>query len=106
MGFTNWRLAGLKKAIKRDALPPFKELTATTEREFYLEDPGSNYGQARYLCYYLQQQGLLRKFYREFYKNRKDDLTGYHTLKKVLGVEDMEKFKSKWEKWVLKLTFP
>ncbi len=106
MGFTNWRLAGLKRAIKRGSLPAFKKLTATTERQFYLEDPGSNYGQSRYLCYYLQQQGLLRNFYREFYKNRKDDPTGYRTLKKILGVDDMQKFQKKWEKWVLKLTFP
>ena len=106
MGFTNWRLAGLQRAIKRETLPSFKELTATTEREFYVEDPGSNYGQARYLCYYLQQQGLLRKFYKEFYKNRKGDPTGYHTLKKILDAEDMEEFQEKWEKWVLKLTFP
>jgi hypothetical protein len=106
VGFTNWRLAGLQRAIKSGVLPSFQELTATTEREFYTEDPGSNYGQSRYLCYYLQQQGLLRKFYREFYDKRKDDPTGYQTLKKVLDVEDMEEFQENWEKWVLKLTFP
>jgi hypothetical protein len=106
MGFTNWRLAGLKKTIKKGLLPSFKKLTATTEREFYLEDPGSNYGQTRYLCYYLQQQGLLRRFYKEFHKNRKDDPTGYRTLKQILDVEDMQEFQKMWEKWVLKLTFP
>jgi hypothetical protein len=103
MGFINWRLAGLKRAIKRGVVPTFKELTATTEREFYVEDPGSNYGQSRYLCYYLQQQGLLRKFYREFHANRKDDPTGYQTLKKVLDVDDMGEFQEMWEKWVQKI---
>ena len=29
--------------------------------QFYNQDPGTNYSQARYLCYYLQQRGLLEK---------------------------------------------
>jgi hypothetical protein len=45
----------------------------------------ANYGQARYLCYYLQQQGLLREFYRRFHTNREKDPTGYATLQEVLG---------------------
>ena len=39
-------------------MPSFKELTAMTSGEFYNEDRGTNYAQARYLCYYLQERGL------------------------------------------------
>ena len=105
-GYTNWRLAGLQKAIKRDVVPSFKALTHTTDYEFYNKDPGTNYAQARYLCYYLQQKGLLVRFHREFVKNHKADPTGYETLGEVLGNDDMSAFKKEWEAFILKLRFP
>jgi hypothetical protein len=105
-GLTNWRLPDLQLAIQAGDVPDFKELTATTDYEFYNEDPGTHYAQARYLCYYLQQKGLLRRFYREFRKNQAKDPTGYQTLKRVLGTDDMKEFKEEWEAFVLKLRFP
>lgn len=105
-GLTNWRLKGLQEAIKEGKVPSFKTLTSTSENEFYTKDKGTNYGQARYLCYYLQEKGLLVKFYHEFYKNRIEDPSGFKTVKKILGEEDMDIFKDKWEEFVLGLTFP
>jgi hypothetical protein len=105
-GYTNWRLAGLQRAIKRGNLPSFKDLCGTTDSEFYEKDRGANYGQARYLCYYLQQKGLLRSYYRRFLANHEDDPTGFKTLTAVLRRDDMDKFQQEWEAWVLKLTFP
>jgi hypothetical protein len=102
-GFTNWRLPGLQKGIKQKIVPSFKKLTAMTDEEFYREDTGTNYAQARYLCYYLQQKKLLVKFYKEFSANSKTDPTGYKTLQKILGEGDMNAFQSKWEAFVLKL---
>ncbi len=107
-GYTNWRLAGLQKAISEKRVPEFKELCSTTTHQFYNRDKGTNYAQARYLCYYLQEHGLLRKYYAEFRKNAAADPTGYETLKKTLSVksdENMKKFKKDWENWVLKLRF-
>jgi hypothetical protein len=103
-GFTNWRLPGLQAAIRAGKAPSFKILTALDANGFYNEDKGTNYGQARYLCYYLQQRNLLIKFYREFYARQKEDPTGYKSLRKILGVVDMNAFKRKWEKYVLGLT--
>jgi hypothetical protein len=138
-GYTNWRLEGLQTAIApeeeesgdeaseggeppdgesdgaaeepeaRPEVPSFKTLCSTTTYQFYSEDPGTNYSQARYLCYYLQQRGLLREYYHRFRRNVQDDPTGYETLKAMLGIETeegMEKFQEVWEAWVLKLRFP
>jgi hypothetical protein len=105
-GMTNWRLAGLQKAIRSGRVPSFRELTGTTDHEFYSEDKGTNYAQARYLCYYLQEKGRLEDYYRRFRENAGDDRTGYETLKAILGAEDMAVFKEKWEAYVLKLRFP
>jgi hypothetical protein len=105
IGMTNWRLAGLQRAITKGSVPSFKELCSTTRNEFYNKDKGTNYSQARYLCYYLQERGLLRKFYHQFYKNAPKDPSGYKTLQAVLDVNDMAAFKKSWEAYVMKLRF-
>jgi hypothetical protein len=98
-----------EEAPERKELPSFKSLCGTSTYEFYGADPGSNYAQARYLCYYLQQQGLLREFYQQFRRNVHSDPTGYETLKSVLKIkheEGMAKFQETWKAWVLKLRYP
>jgi hypothetical protein len=99
-GYTNWRLPGLQAAIKAGKVPSFKFLTGLDSPAFYNEDQGTNYGQSRYLCYYLQQRGLLIKFYRDFYAHQKQDPTGYLTLQRTLRVANMNAFKKKWERYV------
>jgi hypothetical protein len=105
IGLTNWRLAGLQEAIKKGEVPSFQAMTSTTTHEFYNEDRGTNYAQARYLCYYLQEKGLLTKFYHAFFAARVEDPTGYKTLQSVLGKKDMDAFRKEWEAYVLKLRF-
>jgi hypothetical protein len=105
IGLTNWRLAGLQKAIRAGTVPSFQTLCSTTTNQFYHEDPGTNYSQARYLCFYLQERGLLRKYYHEFVKNASRDATGYQTLQRVVDLDDMDAFQKQWEAEVLKLRF-
>jgi hypothetical protein len=105
-GYTNWRLPRLQEAIRKGKLTPLETLCHTTDTEFYEKDRGTNYAQARYLCYYLQQKGLLKTYYRRFLANRKSDPSGYKTLKAVLERDDMDEFQRQWESYVLKLTFP
>jgi hypothetical protein len=103
-GFTNWRLRGLQADIKAGRVPAFRKLLGMSVPEFYNFESGSHYAQSRYLLYYLQQKGLLKKFYLEFFANQKTDPTGYHTLARVLGTRDLRIFKFKWELWVMDLT--
>ena len=110
-GLPNWRLVGWKREgglqdeIRAGRVPSFKTLCSTTDHQFYNEDRGTNYAQARYLCYYLEQHGLLRKFYRTFRANHATDPTGYRTLQAVLGRDRMDAFQKEWEAYVLKLRF-
>jgi len=106
VGLTNWRLKGLQAEIKADTLPSFKELLSTTTYQFYNMAKGNNYAQARYLCYYLQQNALLVKFYNAFIQNIKTDPSGYETMKRILKEDDLEDFKNRWQEWVMKLRFP
>lgn len=104
-GKTNWRLRGLQGAISSKRLRSFKELCETTTREFYNDERGSNYSQARYLCYYLQEKGLLVDYYHKFRERVATDPTGYHTLVEVLGNPNMDQFNKDWQAYVMKLRF-
>jgi hypothetical protein len=106
VGRTNWRLAGLQRGIDRGDVPSFAELTSMSDSEFYAEERGTNYAQARYLMYYLQEKGLLHTFYRSFRANRAKDPTGYATLVKTLGERDMDAFHARWQRFVSNLSFP
>jgi hypothetical protein len=106
VGMTNWRLAGLQKAIANKKLQPFQDLFALDADEFYAEEKGTNYAQSRYLLYYLQEEKLLHAYYKAFIKNRKTDPTGLQTLKDVLKEKDLPAFQKRWEKWVMTLRFP
>ena len=109
-GLTNWRLSGLKKVIQSGKLPSFKKLMSMSGKKFYGEHRGrnysDNYAQSRYLLYYLQEKGLLRKYYREFTANHSADPSGYQTLQKVLGEKDMTAFQKRWVTYVMKLRYP
>ena len=105
IGLTNWRLAGLQKALRNGKVPSFETLCGTTTHEFYDRDSGTNYAQARYLCYYLQERGLLTKYYHAFHKNAATDPSGYQSLLSILDNSDPAAFRKKWEKFVLELRF-
>jgi hypothetical protein len=106
VGLTNWRLAGLQKAITAKKVPSFETLFEMDADTFYTQDKGTNYAQARYLLYYLQQQNLLHAYYKAFLKNREKDPTGFETLKEILKEKDLPAFQKRWEKWVMTLRFP
>ncbi|MCB9641589.1 MAG: hypothetical protein H6728_00730 [Myxococcales bacterium] len=106
VGLTNWRLAGLQEAIQKKTLPPFAKMMGTKNNDFYDKDPGTNYAQARYLCYFLQEKGLLVRYYQSFFQQQAQDPTGYKTLQQLLQTKDMKAFQADWEKWVLTLRFP
>jgi hypothetical protein len=106
VGLTNWRLQGLQAAIAHGRAPSFRVLTATSTREFYDEDEGVHYAEARYLLYYLQQRGLLVRYYKEFTAHHAEDPTGYATLERVLGRNDMDAFQREWAAFVTGLHFP
>jgi hypothetical protein len=106
IGLPNWRLPGLQRAIREQRAPQFDKLLKTTTNQFYGDDSGVHYAEARYLLFYLQEQGLLRTYYQRFVENQARDPSGYDTLIEVLGRPNMRTFRGEWEKFVLGLHFP
>ncbi len=105
-GHTNWRLPPLQRALEMGLVQSFTYLTSTSVEEFYGAEVGLNYAQARYLCHYLQENDLLRRYYEEFLSEHEEDPTGYQTLIRVLESDDMFQFRERWERHVMALDYP
>lgn len=105
VGLTNWRLAGLQRAIRQKRVPALEALLHTTSSEFYADDSGVHYAAARYLLHYLQERELLRGYYRDFVAASAHDPSGWATLTATLGERDMKAFQKRWEASVLGLSF-
>jgi DNA polymerase III epsilon subunit-like protein len=100
VGLPNWRLPNLKKQIKDRTLPAMATLLATTRDEFYNAEFDA-YAYARYLLFYLQEQGKLTEFYERFVADQTDP-TGKAALEAVLG-EPLATFEPKWRRWAAAL---
>lgn len=104
IGDLNWRLPWLKETIRAKKLDSFKLLSDMNVSTFYEDNSVSiNYAQSRYLFYYLQEKGLLLKYYKIALANIKNDPTCYRSLLKVLKIKDMKEFQKEWEIYILGL---
>jgi peptidase C39-like protein len=102
-GHTNWRLPALQRAIRDRTAPSLDHLISTTTDEFYGDDSGLHYAEARYLLYWLQEHDLLVEFYRGFRADHAKDPSGYRSLLRTIGEPDLSKFEPRWRRFVLGL---
>ena len=100
-GLVNWRLAGLQDVVRRGQLRSLAELVNDTH--FRGPGEGTNYAQARYFCVYMQQKGVLAKFYRSFRRQQAEDPRGFEALAGVFPGVDVEQLDRDFERWVLAL---
>ncbi len=100
-GLMNWRLPALQKAIAEGRLRPLEELIGSDDFRGRLE--GLNYAQARYFCLYLQEQGLLRKFYHAFRDERKTDRLGLKTAKAMFPDQTWDELNLAFRRWAAAL---
>jgi hypothetical protein len=99
VGKVNWRLPSLLSALKDKSAPSFDELVHMTSKQFYEEDRGANYAEARYLCYWLQERGFLAKLVKRAHELRAKDPSGWTALGEVLG-KDPGELRPEWERFV------
>lgn len=95
-GLVNWRLPMLKKAIKEKQIISLNELTALNKSAFSGNNVGLHYAEARYLCYYLQDIGVLRKFYHAYRDNYQTDPHGVRALMQVLRKSNLQEIQIDW----------
>jgi hypothetical protein len=104
LGHTNWRLPELQSAIASGTYSSLDLLINTTDEEFYGYESSLNYAQARYLCQYLQQKNLLKKFYKTFRDNYEKDKTGKIFLEEVTKMK-LADFEYTFVEWVKSLKY-
>ncbi len=98
-GRVNWRLPGLKEGLKRNVVPSFHTLTHLDQGAFYEDPAGLHYAEARYLCYFLQERGLLVPFVRRAIAEQAKDPSGWTALEATLGA-DPDSLRAEWEQFV------
>ncbi len=104
-GRKNWRHPRLATALsgKARSRALASTLFGMSDDTFRGANEDLNYATARYLCMWLEQKGLLWKFYREFKSRKaKDDATGALSFAKIVGRSPRE-VDDEWSKWVLAL---
>lgn len=101
-GRVNWRLPALVAAVRHRSAPSFSDLTHLSQNDFYDDDTGVHYAEARYICHWLQERGLLSRFVRRAIELKDTDPSGWQALTEVLG-KDPETFRNEWETYVLRL---
>ncbi len=98
VGLTNWRLPALQRAIKARKLRSLSDLIAADD--FYRNQSGLNYAQARYFTLYMQQKKLLKKFYAAFRARRGKQAV--KTIEEVFG-KPLKEIEPEFIRWVLTL---
>ncbi len=104
LGYVNWRLPALQDALKDKSYTSINVLVKTDWEEFYGKRSDVNYAQARYLCMYLQEQNLLKKFYKSFRDTYKDDNTGKTQLENITG-KSLKELDNDYTSWVNTLSY-
>lgn len=79
------RILPLRRAIKENTYTGLKHLMQTDDDELYGKRTSYYYAQSRYLLMYLQEKGLLQKYYKTFRDNHKKDNTGITQLEEITG---------------------
>jgi hypothetical protein len=102
-GLVNWRLPPLQRAFETGTAPRLRSVMTASRKGFY-EEPGRalNYAVARYVCFALQESGLLQRYYRLFRERQGSDPSGIATLEAVTGIS-LEDFEQQWRVFVAEL---
>ncbi|HTN75723.1 MAG TPA: hypothetical protein VL096_10775 [Pirellulaceae bacterium] len=80
-GLVNWRLTRLQAEVAAGRLIPLQ--TFVRDDDFRGEREAVNYAQARYVCLFMQEQGVLELFYTQLKANIKRDPYGEVALREV-----------------------
>lgn len=104
LGYVNWRLPALQDAIADKSYKSIERLMKTNWEEFYGDGSDVNYAQARYLCMYLQEQDLLKKYYKHFRDTYNDDNTGIKQMEKITG-KSISELDADYVAWVKTLKY-
>ncbi|MCC6866585.1 MAG: hypothetical protein IT280_10545 [Ignavibacteria bacterium] len=79
------RMLAIQRALKDNSYTGLEYLMKTNDDELYSKRASFYYAQSRYLLMYLQQMGILEKYYKEFRDTIHEDNTGITQLESITG---------------------
>ncbi len=85
IGDFSFRIIPLRRAIKENTYTGLENLMETDDDEMYGKRTSFYYAQSRYLLMFLQQQGLLTDYYKQFRDSYNTDKSGISQLEKITG---------------------
>jgi hypothetical protein len=103
-GGLNWRLPELQRAIADRRAPSFEQMADAGRGAFSGKQASLYYATARYLCFYLQERGLLLRFYRAFRGRVDSDGSGLATLQDTT-TRNLPSLRADWERFVADLRY-
>ncbi|MEZ6071399.1 MAG: hypothetical protein R3C10_14300 [Pirellulales bacterium] len=98
VGRVNWRLSALRQALANGQLRTIESMV--TGDDFRGSGEAVNYAQARYLCMFMQQRGVLTDYFHLFHANFGDDPDGDETLLAVFDSHDWATLNTAFRRWV------
>ena len=98
VGRVNWRLPALRQALAAGELRTLESMA--TGDDFRGSGESVNYAQARYLCMFMQQRGVLTEYFHQFRANHADDPNGDATLLAVFDQHDWASLNTAFRRWV------
>jgi len=103
VGLVNWRLPIIQHAIRAGKHWPLPDFIKNSHR-YFSQNSSIAYAETRYIFFWLQEKGLLKKFYENYTKTYKEDKTGLKAFEKVVGKSAAE-VEKEWRDFVLSLKF-
>lgn len=100
------RLATVRAAVQRGQAIPWRRIMQMSQPTF-LQDAGLAYAQARYMLFYMWEQGLLKRFYDEYTHTAsfQGDRTALESFEVAFG-RPIDEVERDWRAWVLKQQEP
>jgi RNase P/RNase MRP subunit p29 len=100
------RLSTIKAAVRRDQALPWRRIMQLSHASF-MEVADLAYAQSRYMCFYMWEKGLLKRFYDEYTQTSsfQGDRTALESFEIAFG-RPIDEVERDWKAWVLKQEEP
>ncbi|MFM9959072.1 MAG: TPR end-of-group domain-containing protein [Phycisphaerales bacterium] len=98
----SWRTNIARRLAKLGGLMPLERYLALPDDKFMSDRPRAQYAQARALCMFLHEQGLLTKWFGAYVKGYDEDATGRAALEEVFDLP-LPRIEQRFRAWAAKL---